>query len=277
MADKTKIDWCDMSWNPITGCMHGCEYCYARRVATRFDGGYGERGENHVLHAPLQDRWRDDDSGEMVEGRKEPYPYGFDPTFHRYRLEEVARKQRGRNIFVGSMADVFGSWVPMEWIVAVFNACKAAPQHNYLFLTKNPARYAELDDLGLLPRESNFWYGTSVTTGKQAEKAADAIGQLSSRVKTFFSMEPLLEDVATTSGWEYTDRGRYANWIIIGAATGPGKERLRPRREWVQRIVDDAWKHGIPVFMKENLASVWGEDLIREFPPELTPGRGDRA
>ena len=48
--DKTKIDWCDMSWNPITGCMHGCEYCYARRVATRFNGGFGERGENHVLH-----------------------------------------------------------------------------------------------------------------------------------------------------------------------------------------------------------------------------------
>jgi len=273
--DKTKIDWCDMSWNPITGCKHGCEYCYARRVATRFNGGFGEHGENHILNAPVRDRWRD--GGKLVEGRKEPYPYGFDPTFHRYRLEEVARKQRGRNIFVGSMADVFGNWVPTEWITDVLDACKAAPQHNYLFLTKNPAQYAVLDDDGLLPRDSNFWYGTSVTTGKQAEKAADAIGQLSSRVKTFFSMEPLLEDVASTSGWEYTDRGRYANWIIIGAATGPGKEKLKPRREWVQRIVDDAWKYGIPVFMKENLASVWGEDLIREFPPELTPNRGGKA
>ena len=128
--DKTKIDWCDMSWNPITGCKHGCEYCYARRVATRFNGGFGEHGENHVLNAPVRDRWRD--GGKLVEGRKEPYPYGFDPTFHRYRLEEVARKQRGRNIFVGSMADVFGNWVPTEWITDVLDACKAAARSSPL-------------------------------------------------------------------------------------------------------------------------------------------------
>jgi len=34
--NKTKIDWCDRSWNPVTGCLHGCSYCYARRIAQRF-------------------------------------------------------------------------------------------------------------------------------------------------------------------------------------------------------------------------------------------------
>ena len=34
--DKTKIDWCDSTWNPVTGCLHGCEYCYARGIAKRF-------------------------------------------------------------------------------------------------------------------------------------------------------------------------------------------------------------------------------------------------
>lgn len=37
--DKTKIDWCDSTWNPVTGCLHGCEYCYARGIAKRFSGG----------------------------------------------------------------------------------------------------------------------------------------------------------------------------------------------------------------------------------------------
>ena len=80
-----------------------------------------------------------------------PYPFGFTPTFHRYRLGDPARKQRPRNIFVCSMADLFGAWVPTKWIVEVLDACLAAPQHNYLFLTKNPRRYTELDELALLP------------------------------------------------------------------------------------------------------------------------------
>ena len=37
--NKTKIDWATMSWNPVTGCRHGCPYCYARRTAHRFDAG----------------------------------------------------------------------------------------------------------------------------------------------------------------------------------------------------------------------------------------------
>ncbi|MFR1061782.1 MAG: DUF5131 family protein [Enterocloster sp.] len=59
------------------------------------------------------------------------------PTFHKYRLNEYQNK-KSRNIFVCSMADLFGEWVPDEWIEEVFEACDNAPQHNYLFLTKNP-------------------------------------------------------------------------------------------------------------------------------------------
>lgn len=33
MGAKTKIDWCDSTWNPVTGCLHGCAYCYARKIA----------------------------------------------------------------------------------------------------------------------------------------------------------------------------------------------------------------------------------------------------
>lgn len=48
--DKTKIDWCDSTWNPVTGCLHGCEYCYARRIAERFAGFEpGENGEWNMI------------------------------------------------------------------------------------------------------------------------------------------------------------------------------------------------------------------------------------
>ena len=180
MMDNTKIDWADMTWNPVTGCRHGCEYCYAARTAGRFAGYLSqgvkvfndtrkeeivqevkkpncEREGIVVLDKPLKTMTA---AGNVVNA---PYPFGFTPTFHRYRLGDPARKQRPRNIFVCSMADLFGAWVPTKWIMEVLDACLAAPQHNYLFLTKNPRRYTELDEMALLPRRDNFWYGTTTT------------------------------------------------------------------------------------------------------------------
>ena len=51
------------------------------------------------------------------------------------------------------------------------------------------------------------------------------------------------------------------DWIIIGAMTGPGSRNHQPQKKWVESK--------IPVFMKDNLAEAWGEDLIQEFPLEL--------
>ena len=75
---------------------------------------------------------------------KAPYPWFFLPTLHRYRLDQPSKWSEPRTIFVCSMADLFGKWVPDEWITEVFRACDAAPRHRYMFLTKNPKRYAEL-------------------------------------------------------------------------------------------------------------------------------------
>ena len=130
MGSKTKIDWCDSTWNPVTGCLHGCEYCYARNIAYRFgavgwetntengrDGDfYDGTGENHVLDKPAMREWK---SGKIT---KAPYPFCFDPTFHRYKLDEPQSWKKPRNIFVCSMADLFGHWVPDEWIAEVLKA-----------------------------------------------------------------------------------------------------------------------------------------------------------
>lgn len=278
--NNTRIDWCDSTWNPVTGCKGGCDYCYARSIANRFGGwttGGVKTTQNFFSDPPVLDSplLLERKSGKVV---KAPYPFAFTPTFHRYRLEEPLKKRKGQNIFVGSMADLFGRWVPTKWIVEVLDICRKAPQHNYLFLTKFPERYVELDHLALLPHEENFWYGATITNAKQMKRAADSIGQLRQEVRSFFSMEPLMEDVARSEAWEMSYNGAYANWIIIGAMTGPGSESQQPCREWVERIVDDAKNelfpfYPIPVFMKDNLRKVWGRDLIQEFPEKLEAQR----
>lgn len=93
---KTKIDWCDSTWNPVTGCYHECPYCYARRTANRFSG-HGERWNDNKIHV-LNERVY----AEEAE-KAEPYPYGFVPTIHRYRLNEYEKK-KGRTIFVCSQS-----------------------------------------------------------------------------------------------------------------------------------------------------------------------------
>lgn len=242
--DKTKIDWCDSTWNPVTGCLHGCEYCYARGIAHRFDGSQKLKyGARTILDNPV-----------IIDGKKSAYPYGFMPTLHRYRLNDYIGK-KGRNIFVCSMADLFGSWVPESWIEEVFDTCEKEPQHNYLFLTKNPKRYVELSEKGVLKSSGNMWYGSTVT-------AMEEYFSSEKTYNTFLSIEPMLSSVSPS-----TIEG--VKWIIIGAETGRRKDKIIPEKEWIERIAEDCKRRNIPLFMKSSLAEIWGEPLIQEFPKEL--------
>ena len=253
--DKTKIDWCDSTWNPVTGCLHDCEYCYARGISNRFS----TQEKNHSFYGghPIGKIHELDEMAVVTEsGRKSPYPFGFEPTFHRYRLEEYKDK-KGRNIFVCSMADLFGEWVPDKWIYEVFEACNNAPQHNYLFLTKNPARYCEYG----VPLAINMWYGTTVTN----EINAGNFNYLPAFANTFVSIEPLLEDIAKSHNVMF----KQVDWVIIGAETGRRRNKVIPERKWIEDIVNACRECNTPVFMKSSLADIWSEPLIREFPEEL--------
>ena len=272
--NKTKIEWCDSTWNPVTGCLHGCEYCYARKIANRFGRAFGKEenfigstwsteadGNNHILELPIKDE------------RKEkiaPYPFEFVPTFHRYRLDIPQKWKKPRTIFVCSMADLFGDWVPDEWIEAVFEACRKAPQHRYLFLTKNPQRYVALYALDKLPIRDNMWYGASVTTPEQAEETAKSFAKLPCspiQANTFLSVEPMLFDLSKHNAWELFCRGYYADWIIVGAETGNRKDKVIPQKEWINVIAADCDDYGKPVFMKDSLVPIIGEkNMRREFP-----------
>lgn len=265
--NNTKIDWCDSTWNPVTGCFHDCEYCYARGIAERFGLPYTPKlGDPGMEGAGKYDSEMGLDTMLELEkpyrkhgiGKVEPYPAGFEPTFHKYRLSDYIDK-KGRNIFVCSMADLFGEWVPDEWIEEVFKACEKAPQHNYIFLTKNPKRYLDLDIYGKLPKEDNFWYGQSVT--KIGDKYTDFnyVGY-----NWFLSLEPLLTPLTITD---------MPDWLIVGAETGRRKGKVTPKREWIKDIVNQCKERQIPVFMKSSLADIWGESLIQEFPEALRRDR----
>ena len=125
--NKTKIEWCDYTWNPVTGCKHECEYCYARRIAKRFGGydGYGcEADADTVEHAHIYDLKEPAyiKRGERGKITNAPYPFEFEPTLHRYRLFKPTTLKEPQTIFVCSMADLFGSWVADKWIEEVFAA-----------------------------------------------------------------------------------------------------------------------------------------------------------
>lgn len=250
--EKTKIDWAESSWNPVTGCYHGCDYCYARSMVKRFSPVWAEPESNKarknliVLDEPYI----------AANGRRQPYPWGFLPTFHRYRLDDYKNK-KGRTIFVCSMADLFGDWIPDEWIQEVFNACAEAPQHRYLFLTKNPDRYNDLARRGMLPQE--HWYGYTATDQNMLWTFRHADECL---VKNLFvSIEPILKPMHP-GFCSHTP----ADWVIIGAETGQRAKKVIPKREWIESIAQECLYSGRPIFMKGSLQELMGEDFIQEFP-----------
>ena len=273
MMNKSEIDWCDFTWNPVTGCGRGCAYCYARKQALRFAGDVrvnitdpqlhavdGPKGKIYTLPQPFKNG----------RGKTIPHPAGFVPTFHEYRLGDIARKKKPASIFVCSMADLFGPFIPDEWIEKVFEACKAAPWHHYMFLTKYPERYADLENAGKLPTASecpNFWYGTTITNPTDPY-----FHHIGNRVNTFLSIEPIRGSLefGILNG---------VHWIIVGAETGNQKGKVTPRRSWIAGVVEAAYNAHIPVLLKDSAepCAVWGDDLIQDFPPELRPMPEDNS
>ena len=255
---KSRIDWTDFSWNPIVGCRHTCTYCYARKESRRFCGDVRlnktspqlrKEGDLYVLDKPFKN----------VNDRTLTMPTGFEPTLHRYRLGYPLHMRKGQKVFVGSMSDVFGEWVPDSWIEEIFEVCKAAPQHRYLFLTKNPARYAALAANGKLPMQENMWYGSTVTT-------PDDTFWWSTYHNTFVSIEPIMASFEQPG-----EPVKKVDWVIVGAENGKRKGKVIPEREWIEALVSDCRATGVPIFMKGSLRQLMGDQFVQEYPEGLQP------
>lgn len=213
---KDGIEWAKWSWNPVTGCLHNCEYCYAKDFAERYTN------EN---------------------------PKGFKPCFRPYRLSaplntKIPKNRKNEpgihNVFVCSMGELFGHWVPQEWIDAVLRVVSKSPQWNFLFLTKNPERYIGID----FP--ANAWIGTTVDIQARVKQTEEAFKQVKAKVK-FISAEPLLEKL-TFSSLELFD------WIIIGGRSRNSRlPAKQPEWKWVEDLLIQARNAECKVYFKPNL------------------------
>ena len=252
--EKSKIEWCDSTWNPVSGCLNDCPYCYARGTANRFKGcNLAPQGDANERTIYLSKRLEVTNKDGIT--RNAAYPYGFTPTFHEYRLDDIKTKGFGKTIFVCSMADLFGDWIPDEWIEKVFEACAEAENHRYLFLTKNPKRYIKLAEKGKLPFGDMYWYGSTTTS-------PDMPAFWSEKHNTFVSIEPILKDF----GNSFTILPQKCDWFILGAETGNRKDKVVPQKEWIENLVRGCQANGKPVFMKDSMIPIWGEDILTELP-----------
>lgn len=248
MMKKSPIEWCDINWNPVTGCKKDCPFCVGLNRLKHFKGDNRLYMSNELIV-------KDEEKGlfiltkpfPSVGNNIIPAPTGSLPTFHPYRLPMVAQRWKPANIFVCHCGDLFGEWIPTEWIEQVFKAAKAAPWHNYMFLTMNPGRYAELLEAGLLVQADNFWYGTRL-----AEKGDVFTAE---GYHTFICMEPM---------GLFSERMDIppVEWILLG-----GYGRLK--RKWIESVMER--KGDIPVFMigSKLFKEVWDAPLIQEYPPLL--------
>jgi protein gp37 len=255
-ATKTTIEWTDATWNPVRGCVKvspGCKHCYA---------------------ATFAERWRG------VEGH--PYEQGFDPRLVPEKLREPLRWRAPRRVFVNSMSDLFGEFVPDDYIDQVFGVMHACeyraipksedvfPWHTFQILTKRASRMREYlatdrrrewaRTAGRCALEGSsdrmhdyvafreapaphIHLGVSVEDRKYGVPRIDVLREVPAALR-FLSVEPLLEDLGEIN---LTGIG----WVIVGAESGRG---ARPMREdWVRSLRDQCAAAGVPFFYKQKL------------------------
>jgi protein gp37 len=224
MADSSKIEWTEATWNPVTGCTKvspGCDHCYAERITERFHGkgsfSIVQRDEGK-LYLPL--KWR-----------------------------------KPRRIFVNSMSDLFHDNVPAPFIGRVWRTMAQTPQHTYQILTKRHGRMramlsadglrqmvADITDVWPLP---NVWLGVSVESQQWAETRVHALLCTPAAVR-WLSCEPLLGPVSLDSYVGLLD------WVVVGGESGPGARPMHPH--WALSLRDQCVAAEVPFFFKQ-----WGE------------------
>jgi len=233
-STNDNVEWASWTWNPIAGCLHGCDFCYARAITH---------------------------NGQMAGN----YPFGFEPAFYEYRLKAPRNTKVPKSdnpsdgrVFVGSMADVFGKWVPDEWIHRIFEACMDNPEWEYLFLTKWPNRYKMLEGL------PKAWFGASVIKQADVDRVEREMKSFETTGVKWISLEPMLEPIT------FNDLS-WCDLVVIGAQTATNQpEGYVPEKavdfEWVWDVVRQCKARGVSYYLKPNLLESPGMILPKGEP-----------
>lgn len=208
----SKIEWTEMTWNPVTGCTKistGCKNCYAEVMARR-------------LQAMGATKYRD----------------AFALKLHESDIALPKSWLKPRTVFVNSMSDLFHKGVPQEFIERVFATMAECSQHRFQVLTKRAKRLRQLGSY--LEWTPNIWMGVSVEDEKRLWRIDDL--RVSPAKIKFLSLEPLLSELPGL-------RLDGIDWVIVGGESGP---RARPiEQKWVLRIRDKCAEAGVPFFFKQ--------------------------
>ncbi len=212
MARVTTIEWTEMTWNPVTGCVKvspGCKHCYAETLSKRLKAMGSERYQN-----------------------------GFQVTTHDDLIDLPKRWKRARIVFVNSMSDLFHEEVSLNFIRRVFETMRQCPQHQFQVLTKRAERLAELSLK--LRWSSNIWMGVSIESQEYAYRSR-LLRSVPAALR-FLSVEPLLGPIENLPL-------KGIHWVIVGGESGPGARPMK--QEWVETIYQQCRDQSVPFFFKQ--------------------------
>lgn len=249
MAENTKIEWTDHTFNPWEGCQKvgpGCDNCYAETRNARFAGGTA------INWGPGSPRRRTSASNWQLPKRWNAQADAF--------MAQHGRRQR---VFCASLADVFDNAVDPQWRADLFALIDATPNLDWLLLTKRIGNVrgmlAELahgndPDLSLLDMMPlpNVWIGATIVNQAEADRDLPKLYAVPACVR-FLSIEPLLGPVSL-GGWPIFDEGEkpLLHWVIVGGESGPGARPMHP--DWARSLRDQCEAAGVPFLFKQ-----WGE------------------
>jgi protein gp37 len=211
---QSKIEWTELTWNPITGCTKisaGCKFCYAEVMSKRLKAMGVEKYKN-----------------------------GFKLALHEDVLNEPYSWKRSKIVFVNSMSDLFQENVPIEFIQKVFQTMNENPQHVFQVLTKRADILLKYDQAKLLKWTHNIWMGVSVEDDRVRSRI-DFLRKTKAKVK-FLSCEPLIGPLPKINL-------RKIDWVIVGGESG---RKPRPiNADWVLDIQDQCSKAEVAFFFKQ--------------------------
>ena len=269
MADGSKIEWTDATWNPVTGCSvvsPGCTNCYAMKLA-------GGRLRGHPSRKGL-----------TIPSKAGPVWTG-EVRLNEEWLDQPLRWSKPRNIFVCAHGDLFHENVPDEWIDSVFAVMALCRRHHFQVLTKRPIRMhdyqksrsrsvdfweskaCELDYTLKFEFEgrvfvtrgfllTNVWVGISAEDQKRADERIPPLLETPAAVR-FVSAEPLLGPITFHCEWLDTDFRELdqpdarLDRIIVGGESGSVARPMHP--EWARGLRDQCQAAGVPFFLRAPL------------------------
>jgi protein gp37 len=244
MAQNSKIEWTDHTFNPWVGCTNvspGCDHCYAeswskRSGLVKWGNSPRRRTSEAYWRAPL--KWQ-----------------AGAPAFR-------AQHGRRQRVFCASLADVFDNQADAKWRADLFALIAATPSLDWLLLTKRPQNIKKMlpEDWGKHGRH-NVWLGTTAEDQARFDQRWPILGKIPASVR-FISYEPAIGALRLHEGAVQPD------WLISGGESGHGARAMNPR--WARDIIRDCNRLGVAPFHKQ-----WGS--IKNNPLVVEQGMDARV